>query len=145
MINFLNMLIALNKKGAAVGAALNIDVCYAGRTLLGEIYNPEPDVNYIKFDLIPNEVERETLANGRAEVMRNGIYQATVYVGKSGKANPDIESAGIVDGIRQEFIQGLKLTEGGQSCEVFKTEPSPPLPNETHHTVAVSVYFNCIA
>lgn len=145
MINSKNMLKALNKKGNEVATALSIDVCFAGRTLTGDIYNPEPDVNYLKFDLIPNEIERRTLTNGEDEVMRNGIYQAMVFVGKTGKANPEMESAGIVDDIRQRFNQGLELSEGGQSCEVVRSEPSPPLPNDTHHTVAVSVYFNVIA
>lgn len=145
MINYKNMLIALNKKGADIGASIGIDVCFAGRTADGEIYEPNPDVSYIKFNLIPNDVERRNLADGEAEVMLSGIYQASVFVGKTGKSNPDIESAGVIDQIKPLLPQGTKLEQGGQSCTITNSFPSPPLPDATHHLVALSVYFNCIA
>lgn len=145
MINFKDVLIAMNVKGNEVATGLGIDVCFAGRTLAGAIYEPDPKKNYIKFDLMPNDIERRSLKDGEAEVMRNGIYQATVFVGKSGDKNPDMESMTITQTIREQFSQGLKLASGSQSCVVFKSDLSPPLPNDTHHAVAVSVYFDCIA
>lgn len=145
MINFKNVLIAMNVKGNAVATGLNIDVCFAGRTLDGDIYNPDPTKNYIRFDLMPNEVERRSLADGEAEVMRSGIYQTTVYVGKSGNSNPDIESMTITDTVRGDFAQGLKLTKDDQTCKVTSASQPVKIPNKTHHAAVVSVYFDCIA
>lgn len=145
MINFTNVLIAMNVKGNAVATGLNVDVCFAGRTLNGKIYEPDPAKNYIRFDLIPNEVERRSLADGEAEVMQSGIYQVTVYVGKSGDSNPDIESMKITDTVRGDFAQGLKLSKDNQTCKIVNASQPVKIPNETHHTAVVSVYFDCIA
>lgn len=145
MINFKNMLIAMNVKANDIANGLGVDICFEGRTLAGDIYTPDPATNYIDVYLMPNDIERRSLQDGEAEVMRSGIYQATVYVGKSGNKNPSMEALTISDTIRSDFTQGLKLTKDGQSCTVFNSDLSPQLPNDTHYARAVSVYFDCIA
>lgn len=146
MISTKNLLIALNKKGkeAATYAELSSQ-CFAGRTLEGDVFEREPSANYVRFDLLSNDIERRSLADNEAETMLGGIYQISVYVSKVGKKIPDIEAQGFVDSIRNSFSQGMKLESGGQSVRIYRTDVSPQLSNDTHIYYAVSVYFEVIA
>ncbi|CAH9015440.1 conserved hypothetical protein [Vibrio phage 137E35-1] len=145
MIDFEKVLIALNVKGNEIATGLGIDVCFDGITLAGEIYEPEPQANYINFVLVPNDVDRRGLANGEAEVMQAAIYQATIHVGKDGKANPNMEALKLSNSVRGGFSQGLKLVSGGQTCKVTRADRPVSVPNETHKAYAVGIYFDCIA
>lgn len=145
MISTRNLLIALNVKGNEIATALKLTPCFAGRTLDGDVFKRNPNINYIRFDLLNNDIDRRTLADNEAETMLGGIYQISVYVSKVGKKNPDMEAQGFIDSIRGLFQQGEKLVSGGQSARIYRTDVSPQLSNDTHIYYAASVYFEVIA
>ena len=144
MINLNNMTIALNRKGSEVATGLSVDVCFGGFDLSGNPYKPSPDKDYIRFDLIPNDIERRGLANGESEVMLNGIYQATINIARATSKNPLMQLSKVIDLVRTEFNQGLNLSHNAQSCTIYRSDVEVDLSNETHLAKPVSVYFNCI-
>jgi hypothetical protein len=146
MISTKSLLIALNVKGKEVATTVGLtEQCFAGRTLDGDLFERDPNKNYIRFDLLNNDIDRRNLSDNEAETMLGGIYQVSVYVSKIGKKIPDIEAQGLIDSIRPLFQQGMKLESGGQSVRIYRTDVSPQLSNDTHIYYAVSVYFEVIA
>ena len=144
MIHLNDMKIALNRKGNEVATGLSVDVCFGGFDLSGNPYKPSPERDYIRFDLIPNDIERRGLANGGSEVMRNGIYQASINIARATNKNPSMQLSKVIDSVRANFNQGLTLSHNAQSCTVYRTDIEVDLSSETHLANPVSVYFNCI-
>lgn len=146
MISTRNLLIALNAKGKEVATSAGLTKqCFSGRTLAGDVFEREPSKNYVRFDLLNNDIDRRTIADNEAETMLGGIYQISVYVAKVGRKIPDIEAQGLVDSIRGAFPQGMKLENSDQSVRIYRTDVSPRLSNDTHIYCAVSVYVEVIA
>lgn len=145
MISAKKVLAALNTKAVDVATTIDIDYALAGRELDGEYYTTKPDTNYIDFYLITNEIDRRNLANNQDEVMLSSIYQVDVFAGKSKGGSPDMVAIDLVDQVRAEFPDGLTLTNDGQDVEIYRTNISPRLDNDTHVYYAVSVYFNVIS
>lgn len=145
MIDFRKVLIAFNVKADEVALDMQIDIAFAGRTLNGDIYDPQPDVSYLNCSLLPNDAERRGLKNGESEVMRGAIYQIDVYATKEGKANPDLEALQKANEVRANFAQGLVLTSDGQDCKVTQCNSPFARPSDTHKAYTVDVIFECIA
>lgn len=145
MIDFRKILIAFNVKADEVALDMQIDIAFAGRTLNGDLYEPQPDVSYLNCNLMPNDAERRGLKNGESEVMRGAIYQIDVYATKEGKANPDLEALQKANEVRANFSQGLVLTADGQDCKITQCNSPFTRPSDTHKAYTVDVIFECIA
>lgn len=144
MINKKPMLIALNKKANEVSTALVIDACYAGRDLSGKTYEPSPDTDFIRWDLIPNDIQRRSVKGNETDFMQNGIYQCSVFVGKSSGSNPILKAPEVMDAVQLSFAQNLELEHGGQTCRITRCSYDVSLSNETHEYEVLSIYFDCL-
>ena len=144
MINSKPMLIALNIKADEVSTSLGIDACYMGRDSTGKTYEPSPDTDYIRWDLIPNDIQRRSVKGNETDFMQNGIYQCTVFIGKSSGSNPIIKAPEITDAVQAAFTQNLKLEYDNQTCRITRCSPDVALANETHEYKVLSIYFDCL-
>ena len=139
MISLKDTLISLKVKSRSVAGDLGITACYAGRDENGAIFDDSVVENYLRFDLINNEIDRRNLANDDSDVMLNAIWQIGVFVPKV-SMNPSGELLGLVDSVRGAFNQGLVLN----AVQITRSDVSPLMDNDTHFYYAISVYFNVL-
>lgn len=144
MINKKPMLIALNIKANEVSTSLGIDACYMGRDSTGKTYEPSPNTDYIRWDLIPNDIQRRSVKGNETDFMQNGIYQCTVFIGKSSGSNPVIKAPEIMDAVQLAFSQNLALEYDNQTCRINRCSYDVSLSNETHDYEVLSIYFDCL-
>ncbi len=144
MIQRTSLMFALNAKANDFCTANGVDPVFGGKDASGKPYDPKAVHSYIRFDLLGNDTQRNSVKGNETDYMQNGIYQAMIMVGKSSGKNAAVRSAQLADLLQDSFTQNLVLTSDGQDLIIVRSNVDIESSDEMHEGLIVSIYFDCI-
>lgn len=110
MSNFDIYKAAMNDVAETIATTLGYDVSKGGYDPAGGVYRPRPDKSFIRCDMMINDGDERTLADG--ELRSNyPIIQLMVMVPKSPNFNPEFKLLNDIESIKALVPEGTLIGE----------------------------------